>query len=139
MLRTSVGEYGVSPVVQLQAMLQRGELPGERACACCGRNTDHLIPVSVVCERVINAGPSGGANTDLAGCLFFGIAWLIMRSSQKPVQHGTDVSFVLPVRVCGACDHTLAAPKELRAALGATPAYAAVFDQYPNALVRRVS
>lgn len=143
MLRASVGEQPVSPAIQIQAMLLRGELPGTKACACCHRDTDHLIRVSVVCERVITKSPSGGGMAALAGCFALGwmglLAGIVAKGGMKPVQHGTDVSFVLPVCVCEVCDHDLGTPATLRTALVATPVYSALLDRYPNALVRRIT
>lgn len=141
-LRTAAGELGVSPVVQLQGMLIKNELPGTRMCACCGRETEHLVRVSVSCERIITKEQStkGAA---LLGCLAFGAlagiaASVLSRAGNPPVQHGTEVSFVLPVRVCEACDSTLTNSASLREALSKTPAYAALLDRYPEALIHRI-
>jgi len=136
-LRTSAGEHGVSPSVQLQAMLHNNELPGTRSCACCHRETDHQIRVSVVCEQVITKEPAAKGAV-LLGCLVSGllgglVMMLLSKSGQRPIQHGTQVSFVLPVCVCEVCDRDVTTPHEIRKALAATPIYAALLDQYPEA------
>jgi hypothetical protein len=142
LLRTAAGQQGVSPSVQIQGMLLKNELPGTRDCACCHRDTDHLIRVSVVCERVITTAPAA-RGAALAGCLFTGwvglLAGLMMEGGARPQQHGTDVSFTLPVCACEVCARDLTTAAALRAALLATPIYAALLGQYPNALVRRVA
>ena len=140
-LRASAGEQAVSPALQIQAMLLNNELPGTHDCVNCGARTDHSVRVSVVCERVTVGHQTGGQEA-LAGCLLFGpLGALVMRQAGamgKSVERGREVSFVLPMRVCEACasDPSDAA---LRRDLAATPAYAALLRQYPNALVRRLS
>jgi hypothetical protein len=79
----------------------------------------------------------------LVGWIFLGwlgalAAAVMSRSGQQPVQHGTQVSFILPVCICEACDKDLTAPTAVRAVLITTPAYAALLDQYPKALIQRM-
>jgi hypothetical protein len=142
MLRTSSGEEAISPALQIQAMLLRGGLPGASACACCHRDTDHSIRVSVRCESVTVKHRTGGKEA-LVGCLVGGLvgglALYISGVLGKPVEHGREVSFVLPLRLCEVCDHETTTSAALRTALTATSVYAALLDQYPNALVSRVS
>jgi hypothetical protein len=121
----------VSPVIQIQAMLHKNELPGTRDCANCGCRTDHLIRVSVVCERVSTKSRPTASGESVFGFLVLGL------SEQETVAHGHDVSFVLPVRVCETCASDQ--PDALRRDLNATPAYAALLRKYPNATVTRVS
>jgi hypothetical protein len=141
-LRTAAGEAGVSPAVQIQGMLLQNELPGTRACACCHRDTDHRIRVSVVCERVITVSPHASGSAALLGCFALGLAGLlagwVAKAGLPPKQHGTDVSFTLPVCVCEVCTLDLTHPAALRTALLNTPIYAALLQQYPAATVRRV-
>lgn len=141
-LRTTAGEEGVSPSMQLQAMLHRNELPGTRNCACCLRETDHLIRVSVVCEQVI-VSEKGSAGAALLGGMLFGLlaglaAMVISRAGQQPVQHGTQVSFILPVRVCETCARSLTTTEAIRKALSTTAIYEALFEQYPKASIERL-
>jgi hypothetical protein len=138
-LRASVGEPSISPIIQIQALLTRGELPGARDCACCHRVTDHLIRVSVVCERAIPQGPSV-ATTAATGCLMILTGIFIFSSSSASAasaQHGSEVSFILPVRMCEGCARYVTTPQAIRTALATTPAYAALLARYPNALIRR--
>jgi hypothetical protein len=138
-LRAAVGQSSISPIIQLQTLFMRGELPGTRNCACCHRMTDHLIRVSVVCERVIPQGPSVGTML-FSGCLMFmtGIfifSWL--NSGAPTAHHGSEVSFLLPVRVCEVCSRGVTTPPTIRAALVTTPVYAALLERYPSALLSR--
>jgi hypothetical protein len=76
----------------------------------------------------------------LAAGFLAGLAAMVLsKSGRQPVQHGTHVSFALPVRACEACDPSLRSAPDLRKALAETPAYAAPLDQYPNAEIQRVS
>ncbi len=141
MLRASAGEQPISPAVQIQGMLLNNELPGTRDCVNCGCGTDHLIRVSVACEQ-LTAGDQVKASDVMVGCLLFGVlgwfAGILMARSRPPVERGREVSFTLPVRVCEACatDRSL---DVIRKDLFATPVYAALLDQYPNAIIARVS
>ncbi len=142
-LRMAAGEAGVSPAVQLQAMLVNNELPGTADCACCHRATDHLIRVTVTCERAtpVSRGDDSIVNRALlSGCLLLLTGWFFWSwrtSNAPPAMHGTDLSFFLPVRVCEVCARDLTTPAAVRAALSATAVYAAVLRQYPDAIVRR--
>lgn len=138
-LRASAGEQAISPALQIQGMLLRNELPGTRACACCHRDTDHVLRVSVVCERVSTRTRSRANPHAVLGCLVFGLfGWIALRSAEETIERGREVSFTLPVRLCEVCNHETPTPSALRAALCATPVYAALLDQYPNAAVARV-
>ncbi len=124
MLLASAGEMGVSPVVQLQAMLLQNELPGTNDCDCCHRGTEHLIRVSVVCERLIVKDQSS-PGVALLGCallgLLAGLAIYISRFGGTPTERGAEVSFVLPVRVCEVCERDVTAPGAVRQVLRTTP------------------
>lgn len=139
-LRASVGGSSVSPVIQIQAMLLKGELPGSHNCANCGCRTDHLIRVSVVCERVTVENRASN-KTILAGCLFFGWLGPLLAAAGAfgdiLVERGREVSFVLPVRVCKDCASN--DPVALRRDLNTTPVYADLLRKYPGAAVTRAS
>jgi len=142
LLRASVGQSSISPVVQLEAMLLGNELPGTNACSYCHRETNHLVRVRVLCERVI-AETQTSPGAVLVGCFLFGwvgaiLASLLDRSTQRPVEYGREVSFILPVRICEGCAPQLRSPIGVWNALRATPAYAALLDQYPEALITQV-
>ena len=143
-LRASKGERSVSPMLQIQTLFLSGELPGPRRCACCGDGTDHQVRISVVCERAIASGPSA-AKLVFSGCLmlFTGVFvfpwlfWIGARESAEPL--GSEVSVIVPVFVCETCARGVVTPETVRNVLRATPAYAALLNRYPNALIRRVS
>jgi hypothetical protein len=116
-------------------MLLDGQLPGTRDCACCHRETDGLVRVSVECERPIVKNPTSKAEW-LAGCLLFGwVGALLLFRTREPIVHGEHVVLTVPVRVCDACRGTLSNLYVLRQALRQTPAYAALLDRYPNARI----
>ena len=134
-LRASAGQAALSPVVEVRSLLLRGQLPATRDCACCHRETDGLLRVSVECERPIVKNSTSKAEW-LAGCLLFGwLGALVMFRSREPIVHGEEVVLTVPVRVCDACRDTLADPGILRQALRQTPVYAALLDRYPNARI----
>lgn len=138
-LRASAGGQSVSPVLQIQAMLLKGELPEGHTCANCGCRTDHQIRASVVCERVTVENQTSGRDA-LVGCFLLGLLGVVLAKSGAfggtPVERGREVSFVLPVRVCEACAAD-PSPNALRRDLGATPVYAALLRKYPDATVVR--
>src|SRR4051794_31412390 len=73
-LRASTGERSVSPLIQIQSGFLSGELPGPPKCACCRRDTDRQVTISIVCEQAIGNGPAAAgaaATTALSGCLMF--------------------------------------------------------------------
>ncbi|MBN9120540.1 MAG: hypothetical protein J0I06_15545 [Planctomycetes bacterium] len=141
LLRASAGEQVVSPVIQIQAMLLNDELPETPDCVNCGCRTDHLMRVSVVCERVTIENQTSGRDA-LLGCALFGLlGGLVLFKAgvfARPLERGHEISFVLPVRACEACASDRS-PAALRRDLCATPVYAALLRRYPNALIARVS
>jgi hypothetical protein len=139
-LRASVGQSSISPVAQIEAMLLGNELPGTNTCAFCHRETNHLLRVRVLCERVI-AETQASPGAVLVGCFLFGwlgaiMASLLDRSTQRPVEYGREVSFILPVRICEGCAPQLRSPIGVWNALRATPVYVELLTLYPNAEIR---
>ena len=138
-LRASVGQSLISPVMQLRGMLLRDELPGTTACSNCGCETNHLVRVRIECESITSKSyTSPGAV--LMGCFLLGwigaiFASLISRDSQRPVEYGRDVTFILPVRICEECTPSLNSPDGLKKVLRATPEYSALLDRYPDARI----
>lgn len=139
MLRTAAGEQAVSPALQLQGMLLKNELPGTRNCACCHRDTDHQIRVSIVCERVTVNDRGTATPEAVLGCLVFGLlGWLAMQRRAEEVERGREVSFIVPLRVCEVCDHELTNSGAIRAALRNTQVYVELLEEYPDAAIRRL-
>jgi len=98
-----------------------------------------LIRVRIECESITSKTyTSPGAI--LMGCFLLGwigaiVASLISRDSQRPVEYGRDVTFVLPVRICEGCSSSLDSPDRLKKVLRATPVYSALLDRYPDARI----
>lgn len=139
-LRIAAGQDVLSPVIRVQSLLLRGELPGTRNCAVCHRETDGRREVSVECERaVVKAG--GPSRADVAaGCLLsFGLGALLqlMRRTAAAKELGSDVAVVVPLPVCDACLPVVDGPGRLRQALRQIPEYAALLDRYPDAVIVR--
>ena len=136
-LRTAAGEEVLSPAVRIHALLLDKKLPGTSECACCHRETNDLVHVTIECERVITkSGTSKGEW--VGGCLLFGVIWAwVLFQSRPPIQRGQDVVLTVPLPLCERCRFELTSLPELRKALRHVPEYAALLDRYPNARITR--
>jgi hypothetical protein len=52
---------------------------------------------------------------------------------------GSGLSVTVPIFLCESCDGSVTTIPDIRRALNVTPAYAALLERYPDALVRRVA
>jgi hypothetical protein len=135
-LRQSAGELSLSADVQLQAMLQSGDMLKESFCANCAAATDGLVHVYVICESP-QAKSRSNSNAELFGCLLGGIfGWLLMRSATREVTSmGSDVRFHIPVRICDRCRPDIRTAADIKTAMRSIPVCDALFKKYPNANV----
>lgn len=138
MLRTKGGDAAIPHINQVRAMLRSGALPGTRACAVCGTETDSRCRVKVVCERVVS--DPGPAQAQAAGCLLFSLMMALF--GVGVLVHHTAVedeeAVIVPLPVCEACRPKLNNVSELVKALRKIPDYAALLDRYREAEVTLV-
>jgi hypothetical protein len=136
-LKAAAGQTVLSPDLELEHLLLAGALPPVPNCAGCGRAADRQVAVSVVCESAtVDDGETPFWQKLLVG-LLTGVHFLRLQS-HRPGVYGRDVRFVLPVRLCEACDRETVGRERVRAALAHTPVYARLLAKYPHAAVARV-
>lgn len=128
----------MNPVATVHALARAGQLPVECECVRCGQPTSEVVRLLVECEKPEVRSAVPVVVTIMLFVLFRGIGLLFSRllASRMGTQTvGDYIAFDLPVRVCGECKELLADPDQARAALLATPLYASLLRQYPNAVI----
>jgi hypothetical protein len=135
-LRVSAGQTALSADMQLQAMLQRGELPGTDECVRCHRPTSGAVRVVIDCERAETKAVysrQGQVTGCLLGLLF---GWIVIgRAEREDRVLGRDVVFTVPLRICESCEPEIRSAGALRETLRRVPVYAALLDKYPSARI----
>ena len=148
-LRALAGVDKLSPAFRIEGLLFNRKLPGTRCCAGCGRETDGLIQVSIVCDRGSSGPDDSGRDENseealgcLLGSLFgFGGPRDEERREERRSgrQRGQDIAFIVPLPVCENCAPGMNDLAVLRPALRTIRVYADLLDQYPKADVTRAS
>jgi hypothetical protein len=138
-LRRSAGlpEPGLSPEKVVETLLLAGKLPQENHCILCGTATDGLLCCRTECERAYVQSGRPPWWVYLFSYLTFGWIGVVAASASRREDRewGKDRIFPLPLRVCGACQHQLAGPAELKAALCRVQVYRHLLEKYPYARV----
>lgn len=142
-LRASAGQKTLIPLMEIQSGFLSGALPGPPVCACCGRGTNRQVSISIACEQGTTGAPAVAGQV-ASGCFLVALMFVtgIFVFSRDVVDSsgggGSGLAVTVPVFVCEACDGAVTTVPALRKALNVTPAYAALLERYPDALVRRV-
>lgn len=123
-LRSAAGESSTSPELMIEYLLLENRLPDETECVCCGAPTSDAAKFDVVCERIEVTG--GRWKINVAALL---VGW-IYASREPGVQHGRNIAFRLPLRICRGCGKGLGRAG-LRDAVRRVPVYAQLLDKYP--------
>jgi hypothetical protein len=93
-----------NPVLVIEDMLARGELPTVPTCAHCGGATSDTVIVTAECEKVASCGPN------LIMWLFawwvLGVFALLLRETHV-AEYGRNLYLHLPVRLCRPCQRRL--------------------------------
>jgi hypothetical protein len=139
-LKQAVGETVLSPQVRIEQMLRLGLLPEETRCVVCGAPTEGTVRFWATCERVSVQEEWGAKGWQLvAFILCFGWVGALLayraRRGDGAREHGRDVQFRLPLRVCPGCAPGLADAVALRDAVWAVPLYAGLLERYPDAVL----
>jgi hypothetical protein len=141
LLRTSGGETAVPLLVRVRGLISNGLLPGTTDCACCHRPTKGMTRIGLGCEP--QPDEHHATTNEAAGCLLgllLGSPSHVTEAAAARIvrNESPDFSLVVPLPVCEPCRPTLDDPATIRRALRQIPDYAAILDQYPKALIRRV-
>jgi len=133
----------VNPILEIEHLGARAELPQARHCAWCGEPTAEILPALVQCEKTRLRGPGGFGQLVLSFILFLFGGWLlfflrtIIRAQEVLV--GKELTVSVPLRMCGRCsDRTRGVSKRkqqrvLKGLLAKTPVYKRLLDRYPDA------
>ncbi len=121
----------------IERMLASGELPIERDCVQCGRETGESLSCVVQCET------KGGRLLDLfpKPILFlFAPIWFVpfMRRSMETSNTSAEDKFIrLKIRLCDQCKNDIQlTPQNLRILACKTPVIADLFAEFPNARIQ---
>ena len=129
-LRATAGESTASPEVVVEAILRDGQVPGGDGCAHCGGPTTEVCHVAVECERR-ETKVGGWKINPLAA-----IAGIFLAEATEEREHGRDVAYRLPVRMCKGCVRGLSR-SAVPVALRRVEEYRRLLDKYPHAAVGR--
>src|SRR5262249_17860760 len=112
-------------------------VPDGDECAGCSVRTDDISYVQAECEKM-EVRRSGWAShaEGVLYALFFGwfFAWMAFRNSGEPRHVGRDLTYRLPLRLCGRCAGRLRG-RALRKAMCKVPLYERLLQKYPMAKV----
>lgn len=110
--------------------------PVDPDCAVCESTTDREVRVLIVCERPETKGQVRYWEIIV---LWFLSIWLLLYRvfSAREQQHGRNVAFLVPVRVCESCARSFTSSRAIRDGLSRAQVYAQLFGKYPHATVRR--
>ena len=141
-LRSQVGMPAYEPVPELliETMLAQGQLPPERRCVECGKDTAEVVCVTTTCERAWSEADSGNSWVNvLASWLFIGIlgAYVLraFQDSSAARTFGRDKVYPLPLPICEHCRHVLRGSERIKDRLRRIPEYARLLDKFPQAEV----
>ena len=143
-LRASAGQttYAVSTLGRIRRMIRDGELPCGDLCTLSGRRTKDTFVLRVECERVWTRGSQSDCmDRAFFGFLFFGWLGAIIgwgKEERRPQELGRKTTIEVPLRVCSEFHGRLARKRRqryLKNLLRQVPVYAALLDEYPQAVV----
>ncbi len=142
-LKASVGGEGLAPEMEIEGLLLARKLPLEPDCALCHRLTEDKFHCQVRCEAPTLKPPMSFWQYALALAFipFVGVKALLTAALLRDtgVLTGRDVSFRLPVRICGACMAELESWEVVTNAIRRTPVYARLLDKYPNSRLAKTT
>ncbi len=123
----------IQPERVIQALLVSKNLPEELACLFCRQNTDLVVRCRVKCGvtenyQVKSHGPLFWFNAYFLG-LF--LALLFRKQEASPDHWGQDRTFLLPLRMCIACESQAKAELPPHQAMSLVPSYASLLENYP--------
>jgi hypothetical protein len=133
----------VNPILEIEYLVARGDLPGGHECCQCGRPTDEIAGTVAQCEttRLLRGGWLQGVFWFfvfvLGGWIFLLLHAIMSRSEETVV--GKELSVAVPLRMCAACrNHVLGLSKGgrqtmLSRLLAKTPVYRRLLNRYPEA------
>jgi hypothetical protein len=137
-LKSAAGEESVSPDFEIEHLLQANALPLEKDCLICHRTTQHVFHVQVDCERAINKSSrsrSEGCAFVLVGGLWGYFLYRTLMRDQSQIQHGRDLLFKLPLRICERCASDVQTSEEARLAMMESSLFRRLLEKFPNAKI----
>jgi hypothetical protein len=137
-LKSAAGQAVLSPEVRLDQMLQLQMLPEETRCLVCDTPTPNTYFFWATCERVTVEVAWGHKwwNLVLMWLCFGWVGMILAYVSGRESgdrEHGRDVRFRLPLRVCPECTPRMTSPEVLKETVLTVPIYAELLDKYPGA------
>jgi len=139
--RLSGAPKAVPPEMEIETLLLAGRLPEEDHCVLCGTITDHKICCRTECERAQVKSERWPWWALLLALLTCGVsialaAIVILAGTRgKPVEHGKDRVYDLPLRICDECSRDLINEEEIKDAMWEVGLYRRLLEKYPRARV----
>jgi hypothetical protein len=137
--RQSGQDVTANPVLMIERLMAKKELPPGKDCSRCGRDSTETVVFVAECERRWIKQP--GKWDWLAVAVFsvpialFTHLWVRQQRVQDTHQFGRDIVLDLPLRLCPACRAESRTPSEIAKALRTVPVYAQLLDRYPEAKI----
>lgn len=134
-LREMAGVPTHSPEFVIERLLLANELPQETACALCGAETTGASYCMADCAvRAMVERPRRWYELGNLAWFLVGAAPYDVRT-EAAREHGRDLIFRLPLRVCGACMPRLSEKDTLLRAVRRTELYRQLLERFPEARV----
>jgi len=130
--------YEPVPELVIETMLAQGQLPPERRCVECGKDTAEVVYVTTVCEREWSEADNANSGFNfLLTWLFLGLIWAyLIRAFQRNKASrtfGRDKVYPLPLPICEHCRPVLRGPERIKERLRRIPEYDRLLDKFPQA------
>jgi hypothetical protein len=129
-LRASIGlpPYPLSPELEIEHMLSRGDVPPRAPCCRCGGETDTLA------HAVVRFGERLEPEDDSEEWVFF-IGWLPLLFWKGRRSRTFDKEYDLPFHLCPACQPRVHGTRAIRDCLCKVDVYERLLEKHPYAKV----
>lgn len=135
-LRAATGDSALAPEFEVERLLLNGWIPEGERCVCCDSPAE-IHRFWVQCDKAVVV------QSEQRSILAYLLLWLITplgallawgtRGRGNSVEHGRDIVYRLPLRVCDTCRNELKKEEAIMEALRSVPVYARLFEKYPAA------
>src|SRR5262245_45140203 len=135
-LRKSVGlpPYPISPELELEHMLVRGEAAAQGPCARCGQDTEAVEQLLVRYGERSVAGGGDDTYRRLVAFFLLGLLGLLLFWRKRERQFTNE--YHLPLHLCPACRPRVRGDRAVRECLRRVDVYDRLLEKHPYAEVR---
>jgi hypothetical protein len=127
--------------MEIESLLLAGRLPEEDDCVLCGATTEKKVCCRTECERALVKYERPWWWWLIVLVMWVPIALLspitvfFLPKRQRPIEHGKDRIYDLPLRICPQCRLDLTDEDEIKDAMWEVPVYRRLLEKYPDAKV----